>query len=78
MRGWLNSVAAKTHAHFAQVKVLVLERAKHTLCIRHMLDDIAIFDDLDHATDESLRSLGCVVDCYEGVRTLGRSGHCSE
>lgn len=56
--------------------VRVQERAKHTLCVRHVLDDIAVFDNLDHATDESLRSLGCVVDRYESVRTLGRSGHC--
>lgn len=41
-----------------------------------MLDDIAVFDNLDHATDESLRSLWCVVDRYQSVGTLGRSGHC--
>lgn len=47
-----------------------------TICIRHVLDHIAIFDGFDYAADESLCSLWGVVDCDEGVWAFGSGGHC--
>lgn len=55
-----------------------MEMTALTLRVRHMLDYIAVFDNLDHAADESLCSLRGVVDCDERVWALGSGGHCGQ
>jgi hypothetical protein len=42
-----------------------------TLGIRYVLDHIAVLDDFDDTAYESLRTLGCVVDCDERVGSFG-------
>jgi hypothetical protein len=42
-----------------------------TLGVRYMLNHVAVFDSFDDTAYESLRTLGCVVDCNERVGPFG-------
>jgi hypothetical protein len=65
----------KCYIHVSLLTLLhlhqLMETRPLTLSVRYMLNHIAVLDDFDDTAYESLRTLGCVVDCDERVGSFG-------